>query len=322
MIRKLYYDEAWAAAILEQTSARVLCFDHIMPKLYVVDAFLKASRRMSIPSIALPHGVYLYINEATKPKATDERRLAKFNRFDNIIVTNELRKTLLVRSGVAEDKIVVLGSARYCDEWLEQNRKILPGDFVKRRKDSGKLKVVLMPSKPQCRMDVEKLFSTCRVLANIEGVEAIVKPHTRIRTQKNIFDNIPLPDVSQFLTAELCDWADVLINVGSSVITEALMQEKPALYLKYLHPNTTLFEELGACWTVRDEEELKEAILTLRVDRRHRPYGNENVTEFLTEIVYGGSHDKDVLGRYEQLIVDCGSKQNPSGLKPDVHLNN
>ena len=100
-----------------------------MPKLFVVDAFLKASRQMSIPSLALPHGVYLYTNEATKPKATDEHRLAKFNRFDYIIVTNELRKALLAHSGVAEDKIFVLGSARYCSEWLEQNRKILPGGF-------------------------------------------------------------------------------------------------------------------------------------------------------------------------------------------------
>ena len=116
---------------------------------------------MSIPSLALPHGVYLYTNEATKPKATDGHRLAKFNRFDYIIVTNKLRKSLLAHSGVAEAKIFVLGSARYCVEWLEQNRKILPGGFDAGGKESGKLKVVLMPSKPQCRLDVERLFSTC-----------------------------------------------------------------------------------------------------------------------------------------------------------------
>jgi hypothetical protein len=307
--RQIYYDNQWARSILEQTGAQVICFDHIMPKRYVVNAFLKASRQMSIPTLALPHGVYLYTNEATKPKATDGHRLAKFNRFDYIIVTNELRKALLVHAGVAEDKIFMLGSARYCGEWLEQNRKILPGGFDAAHKESGKLKVVLMPSKPQCRVDVEKMFSTCRMLAGLEGIEAMIKPHTRIRSQRHVFDNIPLPDVSPVLTAELCDWADVLVNVGSSVITEALMREKPVLYLKYLHDNTTLFEELGACWTIHDETELKNALLTLQDDKNYMPYSKESVANFLTEVVYGGNNNSDVLSRYEQFIAGCASKQ-------------
>jgi hypothetical protein len=67
----------------------------------------------------------LYTNAAPKPKASDERRFAKFNRFDYILVPNQLRKDLLVRSGVTGGKISVLGSPRYCAEWLEQNKKIL-----------------------------------------------------------------------------------------------------------------------------------------------------------------------------------------------------
>jgi hypothetical protein len=309
--RQIYYNNRWARSILERTGAQVICFDHIMPKRYVADAFLKASRQMSIPSLALPHGVHLYTNEATKPRATDEHRLAKFNRFDYIIVTNELHKSLLAHSGVTEDKIFVLGSARYCGEWLEQNRKILPGEFDTGRKDSGKLKVVLMPSKPQCRLDVERMFSTCRILAELEGVEAIFKPHTRIRSQRHVFDNIPLPDVSPVLTAELCDWADVLLNVGSSVITDALMREKPVLYLKYLHPNTTLFEELGACWTIHDETELKNALLALQADKNHVPYSKESVANFLTEVVKGGDDSRDVLSTYEQFIVKCAAGGHP-----------
>jgi len=309
--RKIYYNNQWARSILERTGAQVICFDHIMPKLFVVNALLTASRQMSIPSLALPHGVHLYTNEATKPKATVEHRLTKFNRFDYIIVTNDLHKSLLTHAGVAEDKIFVLGSARYCGEWLEQNRKILPGRFNAAHKESGKLKVVLMPSKPQCRMDVERLFNTCRILADLEDVEVMFKPHTRIRSQGHVFDNIPLPDVSPFLTAELCDWADVLINVGSSVITDGLMREKPVLYLKYLHDNTTLFEELGACWTIHDEVELKDALSILQMDRNHMPYSKESVANFLTKVVKGGDGSRDVLGTYERFIMDCAAGGHP-----------
>jgi hypothetical protein len=309
LLRKWYFTEEWAQHILSKTRAQVICFDHVMPKHYVVDVFLRASHRLGIPSLALPHGVYLYTNDATKPKATDERRVAKFSRFDHIVATNELRKSLLVNSGVAADKIVVLGSARYCGEWLEQNNRILPGSFDAPDRVTDKLKVVLMPSKPQCQLDLDRLFSTCRIMAEVDGVEALIKPHTRISDRMHLFDNIPLHDVSAELTAELCNWADVLINVGSSVITEALMRDKPAIYLKYLHPNITRFEELGACWTITAEHQLEEALLTLRSDKRYRPYNQEAVTRFITEVVQGDSDDPDVLGRYERFIVACATEK-------------
>jgi len=310
-MRRLYYDADWAYTVLKQTGARVICFDHVMPTLYFVDAFLKASHRIGIPSIALPHGVYLYTNEATKPKATEERRLAKFNRLDFVIVANELRKSVLIRSGVDENKIFVLGSARYCSEWLEENRKILPRASNILNRETGKLKVVLMCSKPQCRVDVERMLKTCALLAELDGIEALIKPHTRSQDSENIFRSISLPDVSHVLTAELCEWADVLLNVGSSVITEALMRGKPALYLKYLHKNTTLFEELGSCWTINTENELKEAILSLKADKHKVPYSNATIASFLSEVVYGGNDNRDVLGTYERFIVDCASKREP-----------
>jgi hypothetical protein len=75
-----------------------------MPKHYVVDVFLKAAGQMPLPVLSLPHGVQLYTNEMTKPKSTETRRFAKFNRFDYIVAPNQLRKDSLVRAGVAGKK--------------------------------------------------------------------------------------------------------------------------------------------------------------------------------------------------------------------------
>jgi hypothetical protein len=310
LARKIYYDHRWARAVLERTGAQAVCFDYIMPRLYVVDAFLKASRQMSIPSLALPHGVQLYTNEVTKPKATDARRFAKFNRFDYIIVPNKLRKEILVKSGVADHKISMLGSARYCNAWLKQNRKILPPAGAKFSRSSEKLKVVLMPSKPQCRLDMERMFASCHMIAELSGIEAVIKPHTRTRSSYK-FGDYPLSDVSHVLTATLCEWADVLLVMGSSVITEALMLGKPALYLKYLHANTTLFEELDACWTIHNEDELKQALLSLKADKTAVPYVEANVAKFISEVVQGGDESRDVLSTYEQFIVDCATGEHP-----------
>ena len=310
LTRKIYYDQRWARSVLELSGAQAVCFDYIMPRLYVVDALLKASRQMSIPSLALPHGVQLYTNEVAKPKATDARRFAKFNRYDHIIAPNKLRKDILVKSGVAVEKISVLGSARYCRTWLEQNRKILPKAGARFSRSTEKLKVVLMPSKPQCQLDMERMFASCRLIAELSGIEAVIKPHPRTRKIEQ-FGNYPLPDVSYMLTAELCKWADVLLVVGSSVITEALMQGKPALYLKYLHTNTTLFEELNACWTIHNENELKEALVSLKADKTGVPYTETNVAKFISEVVQGGDDSRDVLSTYSQFIVDCATGEPP-----------
>jgi hypothetical protein len=201
----------------------------------------------------------------------------------------------------------VLGSARYCSEWLEQNNKIVPKVIDNNGSSSGKLKVVLMSSKPQCRMDVKRMINTFGILANLDEIEACIKPHTRAGGNKDIFDDMQLPNVSHVLTAELCEWADAMMVVGSSVITEALMRGKPALYLKYLHANTTLSEEMGACWIIHNEAELKDALLSLHTDKTQVPYEEKNVAKFLSEIVHGGTANSDVLDGYEKFIVGCGS---------------
>jgi hypothetical protein len=224
-----FYHTKWAHYVLEQSEAQLLCFDHILPSRYVVNVLLEAAKEKSIPTLALPHGVYLYTNESYKAKTSARQRFYKFNRFDYVVVQNHLRKDVLVRSGIASEKTVVLGSARFCDEWIAQNRKILPRMIKATGRDPERLRVVFMPSKPRCRIDVERMHNTIDLLAILSEIEAVVKPHTRIGREAHLFDNMQLPNVSHVLTPELCEWADVVLIIGSSVITEALMQGKPVL---------------------------------------------------------------------------------------------
>jgi hypothetical protein len=303
LLRLGYYHRRWARSLLEKSGARAICFDHIMPGLYVVRTLLEAAKELSIPSFSLPHGVYLYTNEVFKPKSTDARRAAKFNEFDYIVVPNRLRKDVLVHSGVSVEKIFVLGSARYCEEWMTQNQMIIPREIAPRPGNEDRLKVVFLPSKPQCQVDLARLKATCDTLAAMKDIDIMVKPHTRAGGEKYLFDGNNLPDASHIITAELCEWADVSLVVGSSVVTETLMRKKPVLYLKYLHANTTLFEELGACWTIHDEDELKNALMSLQKNKRAVPYQETGVFEYLKEVVHGGGMEANVLGSYENFIV-------------------
>jgi hypothetical protein len=300
-----FYHTKWAHYVLEQSEAQLLCFDHILPSRYVVNVLLEAAKEKSIPTLALPHGVYLYTNESYKAGSSSRQRFHKFNRFDYVIVQNHLRKDVLVRSGIAREKVVVLGSARFCGEWIAQNREVMPRMIESTGRDPERLRVVFMPSKPRCRIDVERMHNTIDLLASLSEIEAVVKPHTRIGREAHLFDNMQLPNVSHVLTSELCEWADVVLIIGSSVITEALMQGKPVLYLKYLHANTMLFEECGACWTIHNEAELEYTLQSLRKKEMDVPYGDVNVNRFLSEVVYGGRSKTDVLTDYVKFIVHC-----------------
>ena len=308
--RKKFYDMSWARDVLEESGAHVLCFDHINPDRHVVEIFLNAANQKSIPTIALPHGVFIYTNNFVRIGGTEEDRYDKFNRFDYIITQNELRKEVLVRAGVQREKIFVLGSARYCNEWMTQNKTILPRTMKSNTDSSGRLKAVFMTTRFAYRIDVERMLKTFVLLSKLKGIETVVKPHTRTGKEAKVYENIPLSDVAEFSSVELCEWADVVLAIGSSIIIEPLKQGKPVLYLKYLHENTTQYEELGACWTIHDESELKQALLSLQDNRMKVPYTDENVKKFLSEIIYGGRSERDVLGDYESFIVNSAMNRN------------
>jgi hypothetical protein len=121
-----------------------------------------------------------------------------------------------------------------------------------------------------------------------------------------MYANLALANVAEVSSVELCEWADVILVIASSIIIEALIRRKPVLYLQYLHENTTEYEKMGACWTIRSEEELQDALLSLRDGQTDMPYTEENVGRWIAEIAYGGLSQRDVLHDYEQFIVNAG----------------
>jgi hypothetical protein len=307
LTRRKFYNINWARSVLEKTGAKVVCFDWIRPHKHVVDVLLRAAKEMSISALALPHGVFLYTNERIKNSSLEEKVYYKYDRYDNIVVQNRLFKEVMSKSGVDKKKIFVLGSARYCKDWMAQNNEILPRRIESKAENAGKLRVIFMTTRPYYRINVEKMLKTFGILSNLEGIEVMVKPHTRTGKEADMYKNLPLSNVTDISSVELCEWADVVLVIASSIIIEALIKRKPVLYLKYLHGNSVEYEKFGACWTIHDENELKDALLSLKNRKRNVPYVKENVNRWLSEIIYGGRGEMDVLGEYERFIVNCAN---------------
>lgn len=307
-----FYDLQWASNFIERKSAKALSFDWVKPKNTVVDVFLTAARMLSVPTLSLPHGVFVYTNDSVAIRSRPLPTFEKLNRYDYVIAQNELRQGFMIKSGLDPERISVLGSTRYCNEWIRQNNKILPRMLNLNKKDAKKLRLVFMTTKLRYRVKQDELMKALDLLANFDDIEIVIKPHTRSGRESSIYDKLPILKIADASSVELCEWADVILVIGSSIMVEALIQDKPLLYLKYLHANTTLYEEFGACWIIHDENELKKAIMSLKADKKSVPYRSKDVMRFITEFVYGGRKDRDVLGDYEQFIVNCVSDKKQS----------
>lgn len=302
--RKRFYTRDWAQSLLKRTGARVLCFDWVAPWRFVTGPLMEAARRMDIALLSLPHGVFVYTNENVKNESVDiERNYRKFSRYDAVCVQNELFRKVITDAGISPDKVYAMGSARYCPQWVKQNKTILPRSEKPAAKRGPQLKIVFMTTRPNYRIDVERMLATFDLLAAVEGIDVVIKPHTRSGEEAKIYENLKLSNASDLSSVELCEWADVMIVIGSSILIETLLQQKPVLYLKYLHANTTLYEEMEACWTINDETELGAALNQLIGNQKAVPYHAQNARRFLNDIIYGAQEAHDVLVTYENFIV-------------------
>ena len=93
---------------------------------------LRSARLLGIQIYSLPHGYFIWRNSLFN------RQLAQFyktngrfpdfterNSFSRYVVQSTEQKLENIKYGMAEKKIVVLGSARFCKEWSVVNRSIL-----------------------------------------------------------------------------------------------------------------------------------------------------------------------------------------------------
>lgn len=311
--KKNIYSVSWAKSFLNKSGATAICFDWIRPHKYVVPVLRKAANDMSIPVLSLPHGVFLYTNKHITIGSSEREkvvRFEKYNCFDKVAVQNKLHKEVIINSGVSPSKIEVIGSARYCDEWTEVNRKIIPRLITLDNLGyKNKLKVVFMTTRPNYRINIERTETTFNMLSNLKDFEVVIKPHTRTGIEAKMYRNVKLTEVSNMSSVELCEWADVVLVIASSIIIESLKMNKPSLYLKYLHKNTVEYEEFESCWTINSDEELKTALISLQHEKESIPYNQENVNRFLNEIIYGGQEKRDVLMDYELFITSGGEYQ-------------
>ena len=196
-------------------------------------------------------------------------------------------------------------SPRYCDEWLEKLNTLLPDSPL--ADDSDKLKIVLFLRKRVFSIFWDEVGRVIQLLAAFPNVQLIVKAHTRGGWKQPLSRNLALRKLenvrfvaAKVHSAHLLSWADVVVDIATSVAFEAVKLRKPVLAADYLHAGTsTVGTYIPEC-VLNCRDDIYSKVENFLENGCDDFYVEEHRKQFLAEIV--DVPDPDVLPRYVDLL--------------------
>ena len=307
--------ERTARLILERSFPRnepgVVAFDWISSNsvfpIEFVQIVVAAAREMGLKTVSLPHGDSPHANFLVRVEELSmepRKKFAAAAMFDRIVVPNELCATRF-RPFVDSSSVAVLGSPRYCDEWLAKLDMLLPESPLEDEPD--KLKIALFLRKRDFSVFWDEVDRVIRLLAAFPKVQLIVKAHTRGGWKQPLSRNRALRRLqnvrfvaSKVHSSHLLSWADVVIDIATSVAFEAVKLNKPVLAADYLHAGiSTVGTYMPEC-VLNCRDDIYSRVESFLSNGCDNFYVDEHRRQFLAEIV--DVPDPAVLPRYVDLL--------------------
>ena len=309
---------------------KILIFDQSYEIFY--DHLCEYASAKNIYTVAVPHGhnilenvlianhsMYIYskladrlhIDEDQKQNWKEEwtKRQQKYKlRFDYIVYENFIIPKRYKEIGLLDnDQIVVLGSARFCDEWVTKLREILP-DFTFPVVPKNKLKILFLLFKPVYNGFTQELDRTLKFVSKFPNTFIFIKPHTRNSKYHHLDNNnnVFIDNHYDYPSPSLIDWADLIFFEPTSTSLECLKTDKPTICLKNTHANKLISEKYFNSWEAHCRDDIRDFIWESLNDRSSRTYTKEDAQKYLTDMIE--PIDKDVLGLYSGFFKDLLSK--------------
>jgi len=312
--RRLSYGRRFASRFL--TSHRVVACvtEWYRPSGDIRGRLLHAARTLGIPCFSLPHGCNVHLNYNTKHALAKEKvrtlgrwaDVSAMNVCDCFVVDSAHNRRMYIDGGIEARKCEAWGSARFCPEWVAKNAEICP-PFAAPGEDAGKVKVAFFLPHWRNNVNQDATVGLIRRIAGLPWTYLVVKSHTRgngefpeeHRNEFRAYSNVAIDPPSH--SPSFIRWSDVVINFGSSIGIDALVQTKPLIYPVYLHGNTTIFDASGACLKTQSEDEVM-GLLSAAREGAIPAIPEDNTKRLFKEVIYGGREPFDVLGYYAARI--------------------
>jgi hypothetical protein len=279
----------------------------------------EVARERDITVVAVPHGDAPYRNALLGPSiieskieareferhAEDPQALFEGNstitQYDAVAAPNELRAGTRRRE-VVDTSVDVLGSPRYNDEWINILSEISPHVTVGTDESTNVVFFMrsesYMFSKRQCRLAIE-------VIQQLPNVELIVSEHPRAPLFEPDETAWTGPNTTivreEHPSSSLIDWADIVLDIGTSICNQAIVRRKPVLSMDFLHGNVNTTGYYLESARMESFDDLYLTLADLVSGDMKLPYTDTQRDRFVSEMVTAGM-DGDVLARYVDFI--------------------
>ena len=304
----------------DESATGVVIFDWITRNSPVciewVETVVTMARVKDLGTVSLPHGDSPHANQLIRHhewKLEPDSMYSAGGIFDKVVVPNELC-AVRFRPFVSAQSLAVLGSPRYCSEWLAVLAELQPPSPLARAEN--RLKLVIFLRKSDFTTFWEEVGEVVQMIAAFPHVEIIIKPHTRGGWRQPLTRDAAitrLPNVSvagdEVHSIHLLNWADAVIDLATSVVYEAVKAGKPVLAADYLHAGRSTIAGFMPETELRCRDDVYQKIAELLSNGCDSFYVEEHRQRFLREII-NGSSDDNVLSRYVALLED--SCRNPA----------
>ena len=237
----------------------------------------KAAQTLGRLAICIPHGQNIYINydvnHALREKFKATSKWPDFSdrdEFDAYVVQTDRHRIQHIEWGMNPEKVRAWGSLRFDPEWIRTNSRLYPDDNSPKTCETDELAVVFFLPHWRYNVDEDSCIELIQRIMDLRHIALQVKGHTRgdrlsPQTIKQLEQHSNCNLDSQFESTPLIDWADVVINFGSSIALEAVVKHLPVIYPSFLHDNVTIFDNCNYVFDCRNYEDV---ILLLREPHR------------------------------------------------------
>lgn len=272
-----------------------------------VEVIIAMARDRGLGTVSLPHGDSPHANQLIR---RGERRLepdALFSTakiFNKLVVPNELCAKRF-RPFLDNRAIAVLGSPRFCNEWLPKLNALLPATPLTHSRNS--LKIAMFLRKANFTTFWEEVSEVVHIISAFKGVELIIKPHTRSGWKQSLTKDSSIRQLKNVRIADdnahsvhLMNWSDVIIDLATSVVFEAVRLKKPVLAADYLIAGRSVIAEYMPETELKCRDDIYAKIDGFLSNGCESFYVEAHRQNFLREMLDVGG--EDVLPRYVSLL--------------------
>jgi len=218
------------------------------------------------------------------------------------------------------ERLKILASPRYNDEWLGILADLVP-KFETDTKQ-GKLKIVFFLRPLGYSIHWEEVLKTIKMIIQFPEVYLIVKHHTRMTSVKHLIQSYPDLKEShnsnlkfvfeEVNSGQLVEWADIILDLGTSATFEAVKLGKPVLAMEYMQANYLTISHYMKCCEMKCRDDVYNIVKSFIEERNQSFYDEEERNKFIKEVM--GDPNSDILRAYVEFLNSCLDACKPHGV--------